>query len=71
MSGTPIWPLTEAQSGLWYAQQLAPANPGFNIIIHIILKQIHQDIQHIFFHSATRLLRVGRQEKTAAGEDES
>ena len=20
------WPLTEAQSGLWYAQQLAPAN---------------------------------------------
>ncbi|RYF79553.1 MAG: amino acid adenylation domain-containing protein [Comamonadaceae bacterium] len=24
------WPLTEAQAGLWYAQQLAPANPSFN-----------------------------------------
>ncbi|MBS7543498.1 non-ribosomal peptide synthetase [Ancylobacter oerskovii] len=24
------WPLTEAQSGLWYAQQLDPANPLFN-----------------------------------------
>nr|WP_145550293.1 non-ribosomal peptide synthetase [Variovorax boronicumulans] len=27
---TAPWPLTEAQSGLWYAQQLAPANPAFN-----------------------------------------
>ncbi|THF64525.1 amino acid adenylation domain-containing protein [Pseudothauera nasutitermitis] len=26
----PVWPLTEAQSGLWYAQQLAPDNPSFN-----------------------------------------
>lgn len=25
-----LWPLTEAQSGLWYAQQLDPANPAFN-----------------------------------------
>ena len=24
------WPLTEAQSGLWYAQRLAPDNPAFN-----------------------------------------
>ncbi|GAB4071589.1 amino acid adenylation domain-containing protein [Ancylobacter sonchi] len=24
------WPLTEAQSGLWYAQRLDPANPLFN-----------------------------------------
>ncbi|KQP36178.1 non-ribosomal peptide synthetase [Pseudorhodoferax sp. Leaf274] len=24
------WPLTEAQNGLWYAQQLDPANPAFN-----------------------------------------
>ncbi|RMX07849.1 amino acid adenylation domain-containing protein [Corticibacter populi] len=24
------WPLTEAQSGLWYAQRLAPQNPCFN-----------------------------------------
>ncbi len=24
------WPLTEAQSGLWYAQRLAPDNPSFN-----------------------------------------
>ena len=24
-------PLTEAQSGLWYAQQLAPSNPVFNV----------------------------------------
>ena len=28
--GTMLWPLTEAQSGLWYAQQLDPANPSFN-----------------------------------------
>ncbi|KAF7600495.1 MAG: non-ribosomal peptide synthetase [Candidatus Dactylopiibacterium carminicum] len=27
---TVVWPLTEAQSGLWYAQQLAPDNPSFN-----------------------------------------
>jgi len=27
---TARWPLTEAQSGLWYAQRLAPDNPGFN-----------------------------------------
>jgi enterobactin synthetase component F len=26
----PRWPLTEAQNGLWYAQQLDPANPSFN-----------------------------------------
>lgn len=25
-----VWPLTEAQLGLWYAQQLAPDNPAFN-----------------------------------------
>lgn len=25
-----FWPLTEAQSGLWYAQQLDPQNPSFN-----------------------------------------
>jgi len=25
-----VWPLTEAQAGLWYAQQLAPNNPSFN-----------------------------------------
>ncbi|WP_066269648.1 non-ribosomal peptide synthetase [Hydrogenophaga palleronii] len=25
-----VWPLTEAQAGLWYAQQLAPHNPSFN-----------------------------------------
>ncbi|RYF66841.1 MAG: non-ribosomal peptide synthetase, partial [Comamonadaceae bacterium] len=31
MSVAPVaWPLTEAQAGLWYAQQLAPANPSFN-----------------------------------------
>ncbi|UNK41645.1 amino acid adenylation domain-containing protein [Luteimonas sp. S4-F44] len=24
------WPLTQAQSGLWYAQRLAPDNPAFN-----------------------------------------
>lgn len=24
------WPLTEGQSGLWYAQRLAPDNPSFN-----------------------------------------
>lgn len=28
--GTPDGPLTEAQSGLWFAQQLDPANPSFN-----------------------------------------
>lgn len=28
--GAAHWPLTEAQSGLWYAQQLDPANPAFN-----------------------------------------
>ena len=27
---SPGWPLTEAQSGLWYAQRLDPANPLFN-----------------------------------------
>ncbi|ARU06906.1 non-ribosomal peptide synthetase [Comamonas serinivorans] len=26
----PRWPLTEAQSGLWYAQRLDPGNPSFN-----------------------------------------
>ncbi|WP_205880119.1 non-ribosomal peptide synthetase [Lampropedia aestuarii] len=25
-----VWPLSEAQSGLWYAQKLNPANPSFN-----------------------------------------
>lgn len=25
-----VWPLTEAQTGLWYAQRLAPDNPAFN-----------------------------------------
>ncbi|THU05492.1 amino acid adenylation domain-containing protein [Lampropedia puyangensis] len=25
-----VWPLSEAQSGLWYAQQLAPDNPSLN-----------------------------------------
>ncbi|MDA7416646.1 amino acid adenylation domain-containing protein [Xenophilus arseniciresistens] len=29
-SDAVTWPLTEAQAGLWYAQQLAPANPSFN-----------------------------------------
>ncbi|KKW67441.1 enterobactin synthase [Lampropedia cohaerens] len=29
-SPTGPWPLTEAQAGLWYAQQLAPDNPAFN-----------------------------------------
>lgn len=31
LSSRPLsWPLSEAQSGLWYAQQLAPDNPSFN-----------------------------------------
>lgn len=29
-NSSTAWPLTEAQSGLWYAQQLAPDNPSFN-----------------------------------------
>jgi len=39
MSTGTLWqPLTEAQAGLWYAQQLAPDNPAFNTAHALWLK---------------------------------
>ena len=36
------WPLSSAQSGIWYAQQLNPDNPMYNTAEYVVIEgQIH------------------------------
>ncbi|WP_458460278.1 condensation domain-containing protein, partial [Paenibacillus sp.] len=41
-SRNTAWPLSSAQSGIWYAQQLNPDNPMYNTAEYVVIDgQIH------------------------------
>ena len=64
MAAALEYPLTEAQSGLWFAQRLDPANPIFNTAHYL---DIRGDLDVEAFHAAVDQMADVLREQTRRG----